>query len=354
MLSNGRNNDDRKIIVRQLDFNTTQTTIESYFSHYGHVREIIMKFNETGRSKGFCFVVFNDKQSLEGVLNKEHEIDGKKVQVRRAGETAGNNMTNKLFCGGLPHALSEEDLSEYFSQFGQISNFEFIFEKGTQVRRHFCFILFEDPNSVEKIVEGKLPPGSVVHHIGKYRVECKKKFEDNHPIQKKVKRESNMKKTAGEEEGWEGGPPHAHTGYPPSRPPAGGYSAPPTRRPLMRGRAAHHAPSSYTAYPGYDASYTDPYASYPDPYAAADPYASTADPYAAHDPYAEYGSSGYSASPGYSASERVGYPTPSAVSGYSSYPGYESEYGATLPSGGGPMKARGGARGGGRGAYRPY
>ena len=57
---------------------------------------------------------------------------------------------------------------------------------------------------------------------------------------------------------------------------------------------------------------------------------------------------------GYTESERVAYPVSSAVSGYSSDPGYEAEYGATLPSGGGPMKARGGARGGGRGAYRPY
>ena len=349
MLSNGRNNDDRKIIVRQLDFNTTQTTIEHYFSQYGHVREIIMKFNETGRSKGFCFVVFNEKQAMEEVLKTTHQIDGKTVQVRRAGEAAGSNLTNKLFCGGLPHALSEDDLREYFSQYGQISNFEFIFEKGTQVRRHFCFILFEDPNAVEKITEGKLPPGSVVHHIGKYRVECKKKFEDNHPIQKKVKRESNMKKTQAESEGWEESwEESAHveyavpraTGYPIPR--AAGYTAP-TRRPLMRGRAAH-APSSYAAYPGYDTAYTDPYASYAE---YTDPYATTADPYAAQDPYAEY-------SAGYTESERVAYPATSAVSGYSSYPGYESEYGATLPSGGGPMKARGGARGGGRGAYRPY
>lgn len=351
MLSNGRNNDDRKIIVRQLDFNTTQTTIEQYFSHYGHVREIIMKFNETGRSKGFCFVVFNDKQAMEEALKCEHEIDGKKVQVRRAGENAGSNMTNKLFCGGLPHALSEDDLREYFTQFGAISSFEFIFEKGTQVRRHFCFILFEDPNSVEKIVEGKLPPGSVVHHIGKYRVECKKKFEDNHPIQKKVKRESNMKRSKAEEgweDTWEAG---SHAGY--SARGGAGYAAPPTRRPPMRGRAAH-APSSYSAYPGYDTSYTDPYAAYTDPYAAADPYATTADPYAAQDPYAEYGTAGYSAASGYTGTERVAYPAATSVSGYSSYPGYESEYGAALPSGGGPMKARGGARGGGRGAYRPY
>ena len=356
MLSNGRNNDDRKIIVRQLDFNTTQTTIEHYFSQYGHVREIIMKFNETGRSKGFCFVVFNDKQAMEEVLKSEHEIDGKQVQVRRAGETAGNNLTNKLFCGGLPHALSEDDLREYFSQYGQISNFEFIFEKGTQVRRHFCFILFEDPNAVEKIVEGKLPPGSVVHHIGKYRVECKKKFEDNHPIQKKVKRESNMKKAKSESEGWEEtweGSAHGHSGYPAPRARAHAGYGPPTRRPPMRGRAAH-APTSYTAYPGYDSSYSDPYAA--DPYASyTDPYASTSE-YAAEDPYADP----YSASSGYSASERVGYPASSTVPGYSSYPGYgskqeyDSEYGATLPSGGGPMKARGGARGGGRGAYRPY
>jgi len=344
--SNGRSNDDRKVIVRQLDFNTEEATIEQYFSEFGQVEQMIMKYNENGRSKGFCFVVFNDKATLEEVLKTEHhEIDGKAVQVRRAGETAGNNQTTKLFCGGLPHALSEDDLQEYFIQFGEIGSFEFIYDKSTQVRKHFCFIVFQDAASVDKIVEGKVPPGSVVHHIGKYRVECKKKFDDNHPIQKKVKRESNMKKDS-----WDEG----YGGYG-----GGGYSAPPrraapSRRPAPRGRGRARArprASSYSAYPGYSSgSYTDPYAEYTG--YEEESYAAPADPYAEEDPYA-----------GYTATESEGYSDQSAVSGYSSYPGYESE--------GGPMKARGGARGAARGrsrggarggsrsrsrggAYRPY
>lgn len=328
MLSNG-GSDETKVIVRQLDFSTSQTTIEGYFSQYGHVREIIMKYNENGRSKGFCFVVFQDKQVMDEVVKGEHFIDGTKVQVKRVGDTAGNpNATTKMFCGGLPHALTEDDLREYFIQYGEIKSFEFIFDRGTQVRKHFCFVVFEDAGSVEKIVSGKLPPGSVIHHVGKYRVECKKKFDDNHPVQRRVKQESSQKRAEREEEGgWDTGygrsAAPAHEAYPV-------HTAPVRRgRGAPRGRGGPPAARGYSTYPGYsNAGYTDPYAAgydYTDPYAAEESYA--ADPYA-------------------------GYTAP--VSGYSSYPGYESEYGASQPAGGGPMKAPRGARGAARGAYRPY
>ena len=319
MLSNGRGADDRKIIVRQLDFHTSQTTIEQYFSQYGPIREVFMKFNEMGRSKGFCFVTFNESSSAEEVLKGEHEIDGRAVQVKRAMD-GGSNTTCKLFCGGLPHALAEEDLQSYFEQYGTIKGFEFIFDKGTQMRKHFCFITFEDGTSVDRIVEGKLPPSSVIHHIGKYRVECKKKFDDNHPIQKKVKAAVNQKKR--EHESWGPGPTPAAPAYPGAAPPYHpSTTAPPSYHghhhhdPYSYGEAAYEGGSEYGAYPGYHDHY-----SYP--------------PYAYRDPY------GY----GY---ERA--PAPH-MGGFTGYPGYAP---AGHP-GGGPMKARGGGRGGGRGSYRPY
>jgi RNA recognition motif-containing protein len=175
-----------KLFVRSLDFNTTQSTIEDYFSQYGSLSEVIMRYNDDGRSKGFCFVVFNEEQAMEEVLKREHEIDGRKVEVKRAG-VGSDSQTNKLFCGGLPHALTEDQLREYFTQYGEVRNFEFIYDPNTQERKHFCFVLFKDSSSVDKIVEGKMPPGSVVHHISTYRVECKKKFDDEHPIELKVR-----------------------------------------------------------------------------------------------------------------------------------------------------------------------
>ena len=339
MVSNVRSNDDRKIFVRQLDFNTAETTVQEYFSKFGHVSEIIMKYNESGRSKGFCFVVFDEKEVMEEVLKAEHEIDGRTVQVKRAGEVAGGNQTNKLFCGGLPHAVTEDDLRSYFSQYGEITSFEFLYDKTTEERKHFCFILFDDTATVEKIVEGKLPPGSVVHHIGTYRVECKKKFDDNHPVQKKVKYATNQKKSQADDWSYEGygagysaraAPRRARGGV---RGRARGARGGPRGAPRGAGRARGAA--SLSTYPGYSS-----HAAYEDPYAASyeDPYAESEDPYAA-DPYA---TDAYAADPyatGYESTE----------TGYSSYAGYETEHVAPR-AGGGPMKSRGaGARGAARG-----
>ena len=196
MLSNHGSTENKKILVRQLDYNTSQTTIQQYFSQFGHVREIVMKLNERGQSKGFCFVIFGDKMAADKVLSiPNHVIDNKQVQLLRAGCMDGANKTCKLFCGGLPHGLTEDRLRQYFSTFGEIKDFEFIFDKDTSVRKHFCFIIFENAESVDKVVENKLPPASVIHHIGKFRIECKKKFDENHPIQRKIKSQKRHEQT---------------------------------------------------------------------------------------------------------------------------------------------------------------
>lgn len=47
----------RKLFVGGLSWETTQDTLQRYFSHYGEVIDcVVMKNNETGRSRGFGFV----------------------------------------------------------------------------------------------------------------------------------------------------------------------------------------------------------------------------------------------------------------------------------------------------------
>ena len=41
---------------------------------------------------------------------------------------------------------------------------------------------------------GKVPPQSQKHSINGYTVECKKKFADSHPVQKRIKRIQQQKR----------------------------------------------------------------------------------------------------------------------------------------------------------------
>lgn len=322
MLANGGarpQNDERKVIVRQLDFNTSKGAVHQHFSQYGGLDDVVMKFNDQGKSKGFCFVIFSDISTLNNVLQSgPHKIDGKEVMVQKAIPRTEQNKTKKLFCGGLPHGLTEDLLRTYFVQYGEIANFEFVFDKQTGTRKHFCFVVFVDPESVEKITEGKLPPKSVLHYIEKFRVECKKKFEDNHPLQKKIK---ETKSDLG-----------------------GGYQG---------GEYQQWGAQS----PAWDQS----------SYGGAEP---AANGYSGYGGYAGYGGggAGYTGyEQGYTASGAVGYPQSTAyptqypsAPAPSQVPPVAGDYSGTNQQNftqgrggykaGGPMKQRGGARGG----YRPY
>ena len=179
--------DSRKIIVRLLEESTTRDTIQSYFSSFGPIADVDLKVDETGKSRGFCFITFQDGSVIDKLVEEQHFLDEKEVVVARAIPYKDRTKTNKLFVGGLPESLTEQEITEFFDQFGHIEKIETVIDQDTQRRKHFCFIVFTTTEAVEKAVNGKNPPRSVVHKIGKFRLECRKKFPEGHPIQKKFK-----------------------------------------------------------------------------------------------------------------------------------------------------------------------
>ena len=56
----------------------------AYFSQWGEVVDcVVMKNNETGRSRGFGFVTFAEPVNVQRVLaDGPHELDGRTVRTR--------------------------------------------------------------------------------------------------------------------------------------------------------------------------------------------------------------------------------------------------------------------------------
>jgi RNA-binding protein Musashi len=67
--------------VGGLSWETTQDSMHRYFSRYGEVIDcVVMKNNETGRSRGFGFVTYADPTNVQIVLNNgPHNLDGRLV-----------------------------------------------------------------------------------------------------------------------------------------------------------------------------------------------------------------------------------------------------------------------------------
>ncbi|XP_029172919.1 RNA-binding protein squid-like isoform X2 [Nylanderia fulva] len=142
--------EDRKLFVGGLSWETTDKELREHFSAYGDIESINVKTDpNTGRSRGFAFIVFAKAESLDKIMGAgDHVINNKKVDPKKAKARHG-----KIFVGGLSTELSDDDIKNFFSQFGTIVEVEMPFDKTKNQRKGFCFITFESEQVVNELLK---------------------------------------------------------------------------------------------------------------------------------------------------------------------------------------------------------
>jgi len=168
----------RKVFVGGLNYNTTDETLKEYFSRYGElVDSVVMKFQDKERSRGFGFVEYASLEEVDKCqAARPHKIDGKTVETKRAtprDEAAGPGLAHgqsvmKLFVGGIKEEIEEEDMKEFFSQYGTITDIVRMKDKNTGQKRGFGFVEFNDYDPVDKLVL------TVPHSIKGFKIDVKK------------------------------------------------------------------------------------------------------------------------------------------------------------------------------------
>ncbi|CAL2245107.1 unnamed protein product [Prunus armeniaca] len=128
----------------------------------------------SGRPRGFGFVTFADPGVVDSVLEEEHVIDGRVVEVKRTVPREdmgfkGISKRKKIFVGGIPTSLTDDELGEYFSTYGSIVEHQIMVDHKTGRSRGFGFVTFENEDALDKVFsEGK------IHELGGKQVEIKK------------------------------------------------------------------------------------------------------------------------------------------------------------------------------------
>ncbi|XP_076906068.1 heterogeneous nuclear ribonucleoprotein 1-like [Bidens hawaiensis] len=164
--------DEGKLFLGGIAWDTTEQRLTDYFTKYGHVSQtVIMRDKITGRPRGFGFVVFSDPTVLDSVVQDRHSIDGRNVEAKRAlsreeqqasrlansasrsSGGSGNYRTKKIFVGGLPSTLTEEQFREYFANYGDVTDVVIMIDQNTNRPRGFGFISFDTEDAVDRVLE---------------------------------------------------------------------------------------------------------------------------------------------------------------------------------------------------------
>ncbi|GFQ70029.1 heterogeneous nuclear ribonucleoprotein 27C [Trichonephila clavata] len=202
-----------KIFVGGLSWETTQEKLQEYFSRFGEVVDcVVMKNNETGKSRGFGFVTFKDVSCVAKVLSSgPHEVDGRTIDPKvcssrdtQQGKKPGQYP--KVFLGGLPPNCTETDLRSFFSRYGTVVEVVLMYDQEKKKPRGFGFLSFETEDSVKQVCAEHF-----VKINGK-KIECK------HAEPRDKKRATQQTNQSNQ---WGGGPPMGPPGWGPGAPTPG-------------------------------------------------------------------------------------------------------------------------------------
>ncbi|KAG9286486.1 hypothetical protein G9A89_014652 [Geosiphon pyriformis] len=143
--------EEGKMFIGGLNWETTDESLKLYFSQFGEVTDcIVMRDPNTGRSRGFGFLTFVDPSVVNTVLVKEHQLDGKIIDPKRAIPREEQEKTEKIFVGGIAPEVTEEEFKDYFTQFGNVIDATLMVDRDTGRPRGFGFITFDSSEPVEK------------------------------------------------------------------------------------------------------------------------------------------------------------------------------------------------------------
>lgn len=166
-----------KMFIGGLSRNTSKEALFNYLSQYGDIIDFTIKTHpETGVSRGFGFVLFEDNEAVEKVLHvKEHQVEGRIFELRKAQAMELKFPPRKVFVGGVNPKTSEDKIRQYFGTFGAIEHIEMPVCPKTNGRRSFCFITYNDEVPVRKLLETRY------HLLGYRRCEVKIAVENEIP-----------------------------------------------------------------------------------------------------------------------------------------------------------------------------
>uniref|UniRef100_A0A3P9I5Y7 RRM domain-containing protein n=1 Tax=Oryzias latipes TaxID=8090 RepID=A0A3P9I5Y7_ORYLA len=134
-----------KLFVGGLKVDTNDDGLRKHFEQFGTLIDSAVVPHKTAqRSRCFGFVTYLTPEEANAVKRA--------VPKKQTDESEAHAKVKKIFVGGLKNDIQEDDLTDYFSQYGEVENSEIMSEKETGKKRGFGFVHFTDHYAADMAV----------------------------------------------------------------------------------------------------------------------------------------------------------------------------------------------------------
>ena len=145
------------VFIGGLSLEATLDEVKEFLGQFGKVKSCRLNTDSKGKSKGFGFAEFYDKESAEKSWGY-HMLHGVEFEVKKQRDREEDKkeqeeiMKRKIFIKKLPENPDEESLLQFFSKYGEIEHVRFLKNKKNLKSRKAAFIIFKDQSSVQKVL----------------------------------------------------------------------------------------------------------------------------------------------------------------------------------------------------------
>ncbi|XP_058806717.1 protein sex-lethal-like isoform X2 [Phymastichus coffea] len=159
-------NDDRtNLIINYLPQNMTEKELYSLFVTIGPVESCrVMKDYKTGYSYGFGFVNYTKAEDASTAITRLNglQVQNKRLKVSFARPSGEEIKETNLYVTNLPRNITEKQVDEIFSKFGQIVQKNILKDKLTGLPRGVAFVRYDKREEAQEAINqlhGTIPEG---------------------------------------------------------------------------------------------------------------------------------------------------------------------------------------------------
>ncbi|KAJ8516295.1 hypothetical protein ONZ45_g6368 [Pleurotus djamor] len=129
--------------------------LKNYFSQFGKVDACTIMRDPSGTSRGFAFLTFEDPSAVNTVISREHTLDGKMIDPKRAIPREEHLRNTRYFVGGLAPHTTSETMKAFFSTYGNVVDATVMMDRESGRSKGFGFVTFDEGGNADQLIEVK-------------------------------------------------------------------------------------------------------------------------------------------------------------------------------------------------------